>query len=123
MPRGLRKRGRRHKKESEGQNEGPEESQALDVIEVFSQTNRDQTTSSDPSWIIPAASQNHDESANPEAPYGFVDQEVKAYFRTVDAQIRDWQETPVEVEGEDGNPGADPNEGMFVLLSRLSTLS
>jgi nucleolar protein 9 len=121
MPRGLRKRGRRHKKESEERNEVPQE---LDVLsEDFPQTNHDQATGSGPSWIISAASQSQDEGVNPDAPFGFVDQEVKAYFRTVDLQIRDWQDTPTEVEGEDENPGADSNEGMFspLVASERST--
>ncbi|KXN83539.1 Nucleolar protein 9 [Leucoagaricus sp. SymC.cos] len=111
MPRGLRKRGRRNKKGLEEQNEAQEDSQAYEAAEDYtSKSDYDQTGNLEPSWIIPAASHNHVESLNPEAPYGFVDTEVKAYFRTVDVQIREWQETAVEVEGENGNIDADPNE-------------
>ncbi len=28
---------------------------------------------------------------NPEAPFGYVDPELKAYFRTVDDQLKEWQ--------------------------------
>jgi nucleolar protein 9 len=56
-----------------------------------------------PSWIRPAESE-----FNPEAPFGYVDADVKAYFRTVDSQMRDWQENAAYAdESED----ADPNEG------------
>jgi hypothetical protein len=59
-----------------------------------------------PSWIIPAPK----ETVNPEAPFGYVDAEVKAYFRTVDAQLRDWQEN--EEKGE-VDEDLDPNESAF----------
>ncbi|KAF5364123.1 hypothetical protein D9756_000966 [Leucocoprinus leucothites] len=108
MPRGLRRRGRRHKEE---QSSVPEEPQSHDgTEESFLQSTHDQAHISGPSWIIPAASQNNDEGINPEAPFGFVDAEVKAYFRTVDTQIRDWQETPMEVEGEGENADGDLND-------------
>lgn len=91
-----RKRGRKHKKKAE--EDAPPE------------INQDQYTSepqAGPSWIVPAS--NNNATTNQEAPFGFVDAEVKAYFRTVDTQIREWQEEgfhTAEVEED-----TDPNEG------------
>lgn len=119
MPRGLRKRGRRHKdnvaeeftheQAEQVHYDGPEE----DNFEL----SHDQPNPSGPSWIIPAASRSDAEDVNPEAPFGFVDAEVKAYFRTVDVQIREWQDGQAEVEGVDGNVDIDPNEGTLIRLS------
>jgi nucleolar protein 9 len=118
MPRGLRKRGRRHKEETEQE----EQAEVLDESHIDNQTaendfqtNHVQTGHSPPSWIIPSASRYHDEGFNSEAPFGFVDAEVKAYFRTVDVQIREWQESPLE-KGEEENVDADPNEGVLIPL-------
>lgn len=124
MPRGLRKRGRRHKnKETEDYPQGQDESYAHDGMEENNhELNQDQGSHTEPSWIIPAASRGNDETVNPEAPFGFVDAEVKAYFRTVDVQIRDWQENQGEDGGADGDVDVDPNEGAlipFVVLSDI----
>jgi len=113
MPRGFRQRGRRHKKASEEQEYARKELKSTEerpLPPIYDQTN---ATDSKPSWLIPAASQNISRGADQDAPFGFVDAEVKAYFRTVDSQIRDWQETRTEVEGEGGSAEIDPNEGMF----------
>lgn len=48
---------------------------------------------------------------NPEAPYGYVDNDVKAYFRTLDIQIREWQENQWEREEGDVDGVKDSNEG------------
>lgn len=131
MPRGLRKRGRRHKnKDSEESPQEPEHSN-YDGTELeggeggdhhhheLNQEEEDQENRPEPSWIIPpvAGAHRHNKSAliDPEAPFGFVDAEVKAYFRTVDVQIKNWQEnqTLPKADGEEENEtvGADPNEG------------
>jgi len=113
MPRGLRQRGKRHKKASEEQEHArkePDSTEERPLPPIYDRTN---ATDSKPSWIIPVASQNINDSPDQDAPFGFVDAEVKAYFRTVDSQIRDWQETRTEVEGEGGSAETDPNEGMF----------
>ena len=58
-----------------------------------------------PSWIIPAS--KNTEEINFEAPFGYLDADVKVYFRTVDIQIRNWQENEAEARDAD----VDPNEG------------
>jgi len=89
MPRENRKRGKKYKKQE--QHEPHKE-----VIET--------QPLQEPTWIVSESSPNtHD----PEAPFGFLDVEVKAYFRTVDLQIRDWQE---DSEGNAEEEGVDPNE-------------
>lgn len=50
------------------------------------------------------------EDAHPEAPFGYIEPDVKAYFRTVDEQIQSWQEDETQPEHEDS--GLGPNEGM-----------
>ncbi|KAG2148028.1 armadillo-type protein [Suillus clintonianus] len=101
MPNENRKRGKKHKKTQE-----------------HSQPSRD-TGSTDhapqnserPSWIVPAQESEEDHS---EAPFGYVDPDIKAYFRTVDDQIRTWQqERPYE---EDQAADLDPNEAKRIFL-------
>lgn len=96
MPRGLRKRGKKHKANTDSYNEEPHQYNPGE--EHDHESKYDPLSHSEPSWIIPAASRNNDESVNPEAPFGYVDAEVKAYFRTVDLQIRDWQENKLSEE-------------------------
>jgi len=61
---------------------------------------------------------NRSEEVDIEAPFGFVDTEVKAYFRTVDIQIRDWQEN--EPDNGKVDEDLDPNEGMYVPVRSVS---
>ncbi|KDR74394.1 hypothetical protein GALMADRAFT_250311 [Galerina marginata CBS 339.88] len=97
MPRENRKRGKKHKKLQEA----PQEEQSR-----FKDPEPQPEVHEQPSWIVPAA--NRVEELNPEAPFGFVEVDVKAYFRTVDVQIQDWQESQDENTGVDGD--VDPNE-------------
>lgn len=103
MPNELRKRGKRHKKSATHQ--PPSREQELSQVEG---------PASGPSWIVPRADPKQ---LNPEAPFGFVDSELKAYFRTVDDQLKEWQQNwdnSAEVEED-----MDPNESAscFSLLS------
>ena len=103
MPRENRKRGKKQKKKS---------SEVAENEESYGNTNRDSqlaTASQDgPSWIRPVESDAH-----PEAPYGYVDNDVKAYFRTVDVQIRDWQENKRDEDQADVDGDKDPNNGEY----------
>lgn len=94
MPRDIRKRGKKHKK---AQHQVSSEGQAQEQEEKHVE----------PSWIVQA------EDIHPEAPFGYVDPDVKAYFRTVDEQIQSWQEDGVQPVDEDAV--LDPNEGSFSL--------
>ncbi|KAJ7087237.1 armadillo-type protein [Mycena belliarum] len=96
MPKEHRKRGKKKKPEPEWQ---PPVQQSAPEPEPVPEK-------PEPSWIVPGSKDTEDEP-NPEAPYGFVDADVKAYFRTVDIQIRDWQENAVEAAASDES---DPNE-------------
>lgn len=103
MPRENRKRGRRVKKKVDESNEtlSPQESQ------VFEPT-------SGPSWIRSTPRHDpEDDMFNPEAPFGYVDADVKAYFRTVDVQMRDWQVQ----EDQELDQDKDQNEGAFYLMA------
>ena len=97
MPRENRKRGKKHKKLNE------EEPQYKECVEEKAEVR------GEPSWIVPATNQT--EEINLEAPFGYVDADVKAYFRTVDIQIRDWQDNQDEIV-QDGD--VDPNERMYI---------
>jgi nucleolar protein 9 len=97
MPREHRKRGKKHKKTREDEAHFQD-----DLNPNYSERE------GEPSWIRPASETSPETSI--EAPFGYVDADVKAYFRTVDDQIRDWQEADgsrTTLTEESG----DPNEG------------
>jgi len=117
MPREHRKRGKKHKKPVQNEPEpeaDPEVNQDADYeseqqLGAFEGGDR-------PSWVV----RDREPQVNLEAPFGYVDADVKAYFRTVELQIRDWQENPVH--GSTGYSGdnedeQDPNEGNFASTS------
>lgn len=98
MPRENRKRGKKHKKKTE---------EVAGVSQEPAPYVEDQDTAeAGPSWIV---SGRDSTTVDQNAPFGYVDSEIKAYFRTVDVQIREWQETKPEVV-EDAD--VDPNEGV-----------
>ena len=97
MPRENRKRGKKQKKT---QQEVPQAAPEPEYHEP----------EAGPSWIVSGPS--HDQP-NDEAPFGYVDSEVKAYFRTVDVQLREWQEEGHATAPTDEDN--DPNEGMVHL--------
>ncbi|KAF8121342.1 armadillo-type protein [Boletus edulis] len=107
MPREIRKRGKKHKKAKlpEGQTQEREDPPP--------------NGSGEPSWIV---SVREAEDIHPEAPFGYVDPDVKAYFRTVDEQIQSWQEARIQPMNEDGD--LDPNEEKQVFfVAALSEMS
>ncbi|KAG2151818.1 armadillo-type protein [Suillus cothurnatus] len=94
MPNENRKRGKKHKKTQEHR----------------------------PAFLRHRSIPAQESESHPEAPFGYVDPDIKAYFRTVDDQIRTWQqERPYE---EDQAADLDPNEAkrMF-LVAALSEMS
>ena len=101
MPRENRKRGKKHKKQPEQRPEQQHEEEPEPIVESLDK----------PSWIISGPKKGQE--VDPGAPYGYVDADIKAYFRTVDVQIRDWQENRDEDSGEAGD--TDPNERMITL--------
>ncbi|TBU50501.1 ARM repeat-containing protein [Dichomitus squalens] len=109
MPRENRKRGKKHKKSKE-EAEPQQDSYVPDFEE--------QEDAAGPSWIVPARDAP---AADLNAPFGYVDAEVKAYFRTVDVQIREWQETKPEVEAdEDVDPNEDRRLFFVAALTEMS---
>ncbi|KAG6833595.1 hypothetical protein H0H87_004222 [Tephrocybe sp. NHM501043] len=96
MPRENRKRGKKIKKKPEN----GYENQPVPALPESEPTG-------EPSWIRSAPIEGPETPEfNPEAPFGYVDVDVKAYFRTVDVQMRDWQEQENRTVDED----TDPNE-------------
>ncbi|GBE79200.1 Nucleolar protein [Sparassis crispa] len=111
MPRENRKRGKKHKKKNDAEEAY---GQQLEPVEELPPEPR-----AGPSWIVPATNATE---FNPEAPFGYVDAEVKAYFRTVDLQIREWQEEGVVVAegGEDVDPNEDRHLFFMAALAEMS---
>ena len=109
MPRENRKRGKKHKKKAEESADLNQESAPY--------VEEREAAEAGPSWIVSARDST---TVDLNAPFGYVDSEIKAYFRTVDVQIREWQETkPEAVEDAD----VAPNEGMRSLGMRTEFLT
>ncbi|KAJ3849729.1 armadillo-type protein [Lentinula lateritia] len=109
MPRENRKRGKKHK--SKTTDETIPYARSEPQVELEPQVG--------PSWIVTASGE--DSEFNPEAPFGYVDADVKAYFRTVDLQIREWQEG--QQEHLDGDANVDPNaEKHMFFVAALSEM-
>jgi hypothetical protein len=106
MPREVRKRGKKHKTARH---------QVLRGVQVKQEREDYPNNSSEPSWIV---STREAEDVHPEAPFGYVDPDVKAYFRTVDEQIQSWQEDRTQSVDEDGD--LDPNEAKRVFFVAVS---
>ncbi|KAH7916121.1 armadillo-type protein [Hygrophoropsis aurantiaca] len=113
MPRENRKRGKKHKK--------PQDEDNVDPKVQNERSEHLAPKREEPSWIIavPVA----DEEAHAEAPFGYVDPDVKAYFRTVDEQLQNWQEE--EYHADNGDEDIDPNEAKRIFfvaaLTEMST--
>ncbi|KAI0274347.1 armadillo-type protein [Russula aff. rugulosa BPL654] len=92
MPKELRKRGKRHKKSSAEDQTHAQEHEVLDEG---------------------PSSESSSKQFNPDAPFGYVDPELKAYFKTVDDQLKEWQQNRNYAEGEED---VDPNENKRMFL-------
>lgn len=97
MPRENRKRGKKHKKPAEEEWQPPKPAPVHEFL-----------PSAEPSWVIQDPDQLQLEQ---DSPFGVIDADVKAYFRTVDVQLREWQSEDVD-KGLDEGEGEDPSEGM-----------
>ncbi|EPQ59516.1 ARM repeat-containing protein [Gloeophyllum trabeum ATCC 11539] len=98
MPRENRKRGKKHRNSAVDQYEPVPHEQEYEPEAAENEAG--------PSWIVSAPPV---ETANPEAPFGYVEADIKAYFRTVDLQLREWQDQRNASQPED-NVDIDPNE-------------
>jgi len=110
MPREHRKRGQRKNKRKEG--EGFQEIQETPNVRTqgIAQTQ--------PSWIEDPAKAPGVPENNFEAPWGNVDPDVKAYFRTVEEQMLEWQSSG-KLQPDETQIDKDPNEGgVYLILSR-----
>ena len=110
MPRENRKRGKKNKAKPIGQ---VHECQSHLHYDHFGPTDAQPVARPPP---IPGGDVERPSSS---APFGPLDPDVKAYFRTVDDQLRDWQEG--RLNAFDADEG-DPNEGienMFYLAKTI----
>jgi nucleolar protein 9 len=106
MPRENRKRGKKHKKGAVIQDDAP-------AVEEHPEEQEPQAAG--PSWITSA---KHEDQVNPEAPFGYVDADVKAYFRTVDEQLKEWQANDDHEDEDDED--ANPNESECSSMPSVS---
>lgn len=88
MPKDLRKRGKRHKKSEANTQPTTKELELTEGV-----------PSSGPSWIVSRAPDSNQDQVTSEAPFGYVDPEMKAYFRTVEDQLKEWQQNWGDAEG------------------------
>lgn len=111
MPREIRKRGKKNSKAQDPEEPSyPLPAAAAAVPEPHPQAVENEGDG--PSWMRDAPGPSNP-NADIEAPFGYVDADVKAYFRTVDLKLREWQagygageeDLP---EGVDANAGASP---------------
>ncbi|KAI0662958.1 ARM repeat-containing protein [Cubamyces menziesii] len=110
MPRENRKRGKKHKKKAEESADLNQESAPY--------VEEREAAEAGPSWIVSARDST---TVDLNAPFGYVDSEIKAYFRTVDVQIREWQETkPEAVEDADVDPNEDRRLFFVAALNEMS---
>jgi len=98
MPKELRKRGKMHKKSEANTQPQPLTKEPVSLEEG---------PSNGPSWIVSRPTNSNRDQVNSEAPFGYVDPEMKAYFRTVDDQLKEWQQNWGEAEGDED---VDSNE-------------
>lgn len=102
MPRENRKRGKKHKKPAEEEWQPPKPAPVHEFL-----------PSAEPSWVIQDPDQLQLEQ---DSPFGVIDADVKAYFRTVDVQLREWQSEDVD-KGLDEGEGEDPSEGRRLFFT------
>lgn len=115
MPRELRKRGKRKgKKENDPEVELPHE-QAPTAAPDFVPLEDD---SAGPSWI---SANNTLDAKNIEAPFGYVEADLQAYFRSVDLKIREWQDEHGPGEWNE-QLDVDPIEGAPSLYPQMHTV-
>lgn len=95
MPREHRKRGKKKKGNADTVEPAEKETYHQDDVELEQPQAQWMHTNDEP---------------NLDAPFGYVEADVKAYFRTVDAKIQEWQvqDQRQELVDEEGNT----NEGM-----------
>ncbi|KAF9026524.1 ARM repeat-containing protein, partial [Hymenopellis radicata] len=89
MPRENRKRGKKHKKPAA----------EPDVAEEEVSIEQPEEAEAGPSWIVQKP--EHTVETDAEAPFGYLDADVKAYFRTVDVQMRQWQDGSADIEEDE----------------------
>ena len=105
MPKDLRKRGKRHKKSEANAQPPPQVPEPIDG-----------GPSSGPSWIVSRAPDSIQDQVSSEAPFGFVDPEMKAYFRTVEDQLKEWQQNWGDADVVED---IDSNESTFLFFTFL----
>lgn len=97
MPREHRKRGKKKKGQAE-------------LVEHETKPyDQEDAGESNTQWM-----ETNDET-NLDAPFGYVDPDVKGYFRTVDSQIQDWQSQ--EYGRDSANDEGNTNEGMCIGIA------
>lgn len=113
MPREIRKRGKKKSKAQDHEEFAPP---APAPAPEFQPVQAAVNEGDGPSWMRNApsfAGPSTNPLADIEAPFGYVDADVKAYFRTVDMKLREWQAGTGE--DDDLPEGVDANAGAFAV--------
>jgi len=76
--------------------------------------------SSGPSWIVSRAPDSNQDQVNSEAPFGYVDPEMKAYFRTVEDRLKEWQQDWGDAEAVEDIDSNKSTQTLFSLLHSSS---
>ncbi|KLO15785.1 ARM repeat-containing protein [Schizopora paradoxa] len=116
MPRENRKRGKKHKKQKdEDEYNGYQEKSYEEEVEE---------PQAGPSWIHPRTNAEEEDSEfNPEAPFGLVNPDVKAYFKTVDERLREWQDVREDGFGNEEEGEDISEERRLFLVAALDEMS
>ncbi len=118
MPKDLiRKRGRKHKKEDKGDAFEPKREPA--VPEPAAEAGALAGPSSSPAdgtLLRPSGPGVID----PSAPFGYVDPDIKAYFRSVDEKLREWEDMGL-APGEGGESELEGAATGVAVLQRRGT--
>ncbi|GJJ07712.1 hypothetical protein Clacol_001917 [Clathrus columnatus] len=101
MPREQRKRGKKHKAKNDALAGQVEENYQEDDYAV-----------QEPSVIH--YDQHDEDNSDPAAPFGHLDPDVKGYFRTVNDQLKQWQDEGIDTEVD---TDMDPNEQRRIFFA------
>jgi nucleolar protein 9 len=108
MPRENRKRGKKHKKAEDEVHSAPVKEQREEEAPA---------PEPGPSWIKRRVDTEEQPQQNLDTPFGELEQDLKAYFRTVDVQMKQWLEEGYETLEADED--RDPNEGTHLRSTSM----
>ena len=103
MPRENRKRGKKHKK--------------TEVHVPVQKEVEHEEADAGPSWIVSAPANEDDPPTD--APFGYIEPDLKAYFKNVDIQMQDWQQDYAVQLDADTDPNAERQMFFLAALTEM----